>query len=559
MGSVRFEDLSEASAPHHFLHLNNSSNVDVDCNDKNNQKENTATNDMDNALSAQPSLLPSLHEDVSRLNIGDGIDANDWGQRESETQIDSSCQPLEDRQANLQAPNITTGNEHCATNHLKLSNEQQLEQSQPQSNSNDSVPPTTASRQAPLPPHFDAATNMFSFMDDGFVASFFENVLPRPQPSFAVPDVERNEVDQGAPTDFLYSSNVNFDEYPTPSTDNSPPTANETESHDSGGGTDTLGLVEGRVEASKMGEVENPLQKRGRHTVITGHLPYDNPYSIAERNLGIKMCSLKMQSTGVPSGMSREEAFARDLHEFLVEINLTGYKVPVIGGGPLDLFALMREVLLLGGVTNVVKKRAFRIVGQQLELPKSCTSAAFVLKNAYTRLLFYYEGKLVFDQTPENPCRNVNIKQIVAADKERDRIEAKIRNGSNAPNAAAGIRRRDDRKRRMSDSIPNMTMYSMQNDTVVLQDGVDYEETFEIDATNLNDEQTAKRARLSSEGEQQSGMDEFIKDFGSTVGVPTPLGAAADYEFSQEYYMSLVSNNSLTASDDVEVYSKLCI
>lgn len=182
----------------------------------------------------------------------------------------------------------------------------------------------------------------------------------------------------------------------------------------------------GRVDVVSMGIVGNPLQKSGRHTVITGRLADDNPFTHGVYNLGNKMVSAEMQNqSGSRDDASRKEYFQRDMDSFLKEIGKTTYKIPVIGGGPLDLYDLMREVLLLGGVANVVKKRAFRIVGQQLELPKSCTSAAYVLKNAYEKLLFHYEQKLVFNIYPENPNRTVNMKMMVSADKERERREAK--------------------------------------------------------------------------------------------------------------------------------------
>ncbi len=223
------------------------------------------------------------------------------------------------------------------------------------------------------------------------------------------------------------------------------PPSSSTGDHEDRGDFETGAAQVGRVDASTMGEVKNPLQKSGRHTVITGHLPDDDPYSIAVRQLGLKMVSSKMMEIGIES-LSREAAFGRDLHEFLVSIGHPNYKIPVIGGGPLNLYKLTREVLLLGGVQNVVKKRAFRIVGQQLELPKSCTSAAFVLKNAYSRLLFHYEQKLVHNIDPENPSRSINIKMIVSAEKER---EKQMRNSRSSNNSKRRMAAADEHKRRM--------------------------------------------------------------------------------------------------------------
>lgn len=177
-----------------------------------------------------------------------------------------------------------------------------------------------------------------------------------------------------------------------------------------------------RVDILSLDVVDSPLQKDGRHTIICGRLPDNNPYAIAARGLGQKMVSKKhsgFQTCEVES--ERRLNFLKDWKAFHEE--LLGYvpKRPVIGGGELDIFSLAHEVLLLGGVLNVVKKRAFRVVAQQLELPKSCTSAASVLKNAYERLLFYYEGKLVHDRMPQDVSRKLDMKRMAMEEKERER------------------------------------------------------------------------------------------------------------------------------------------
>lgn len=181
-----------------------------------------------------------------------------------------------------------------------------------------------------------------------------------------------------------------------------------------------------RVDSATMAIVENPLQKSGRHTVITGRLPDNDPFYIGVQNLGVRLVSKKFGGYIYTDDEAvRRDNFEKDLYAFLNEMRSKGLKIPIIGGGNLDLYALAREVMLLGGVQNVVKKRAFRIVGQQLELPKSCTSAAFVLKGAYEKLLFHYEQKLVFDIYPEDPFKAVNMKMIVSAEKEAERKAAK--------------------------------------------------------------------------------------------------------------------------------------
>lgn len=179
---------------------------------------------------------------------------------------------------------------------------------------------------------------------------------------------------------------------------------------------------EGRVDIASLSVMKNPLQKAGRHTVIRGKLADDHPFSIAADRLGYKLVSKENNGrTGSGDKNERRKHFMHDLKSFLKEIGNRHFKIPVIGGGDLDIYLLTREVMLLGGVHNVVRKRAFRIVAQQLGIPKTCTSAASVLKGAYERLLFHYEQRLVFGKWPENPTKAVNMKERVCQEKMKER------------------------------------------------------------------------------------------------------------------------------------------
>lgn len=188
-------------------------------------------------------------------------------------------------------------------------------------------------------------------------------------------------------------------------------------------------IIEGRVDIDSLPVLSNPLQKAGRHTVIRGRLREDHPFAIAAENLGYKLVSREYEG----EHGSREEAAARvffmsDLNAFLKEIGNDNFKIPVIGGGDLDVFMLTKEVMRLGGVHNVVRKRAFRIVAQQLGIPKTCTSAASVLKGAYEKLLFHYEQRLVYGKWPEDPKKAVNMKARVCEEKLK---EKRARNAAN--------------------------------------------------------------------------------------------------------------------------------
>lgn len=181
-------------------------------------------------------------------------------------------------------------------------------------------------------------------------------------------------------------------------------------------------VAEGRVEVSSLPVVDNPLQKAGRYTVIRGRLPDNHPLSVAANNLGITLLSKKRKlSMESKVDAARRRNFIEDLTQFLAELGDRHFKIPIIGGGELDLFLLAKEVMLLGGVRNVVKKRAFRVIAQQLGIPKTCTSAASVMKTAYEKLLFHYEQRLAFGKMPENPGQAVNMKELVSVEREQEK------------------------------------------------------------------------------------------------------------------------------------------
>lgn len=180
-----------------------------------------------------------------------------------------------------------------------------------------------------------------------------------------------------------------------------------------------------RVDILSLKVVDCPLQKNGRNTIICGRLPDDNQFAMAARDLGRRLVSKRHFSTTSSSVIitfiERRRNFYKDWTAFYEELHGFVPKLPVIGGGELDIFLLIHEVLLLGGVLSVLKKRALRIVGQQLELPKSCTSAASILKNAYENLLFYYEQKLVLDRMPKDITVKIDMKSLALLEKEKER------------------------------------------------------------------------------------------------------------------------------------------
>lgn len=180
-----------------------------------------------------------------------------------------------------------------------------------------------------------------------------------------------------------------------------------------------------RICIEEMFPVENPLEKDGRNTVIRGRLPEDNPFAKAANSLGVKLFCFKQKSLeSMPDEDSVRSNHLKDVFSFGIMTRGKKMKVPVIGGDHLNVYRLQREVLLLGGVKNVVENRAFRIVAQQLELPGSCTSAAYVLKGTYERYLYHYEQLIVFGYWPKKPNEVVNMKTIVNEGRE---IQAKAK------------------------------------------------------------------------------------------------------------------------------------
>lgn len=104
-------------------------------------------------------------------------------------------------------------------------------------------------------------------------------------------------------------------------------------------------------------------------------------------------------SVGQPLTGDRRTDFVTDHYRFMNEIGRP-FKLRRIGGAELDLYGLYKAVLERGGLQSVICMRAFKMVAQALELPKTCTSAAFILRIEYEKLLYMYEQKHVWNREP---------------------------------------------------------------------------------------------------------------------------------------------------------------
>lgn len=121
-------------------------------------------------------------------------------------------------------------------------------------------------------------------------------------------------------------------------------------------------------------------------------------------------------SEGVQLSGNPRHDFLNDHHRFMMECNRP-FKLRRIGGGELDLYGLYKAVLDRGGLQTVIMTRAFKMVAKALMLPKTCTSAAFILRVEYEKLLYLYEQKHVWGREP------VNIAPLFPAEKAKRSLQ----------------------------------------------------------------------------------------------------------------------------------------
>lgn len=133
-------------------------------------------------------------------------------------------------------------------------------------------------------------------------------------------------------------------------------------------------------------------------------------YIAAASTIGIQLQSSRASLLPV-SGDPRQD-FLLDHAQFMNDIDCP-FKLRRIGGGELDLYGLYKAVLERGGLQSVIHNRAFKMVAKALFLPKTCTSAAFILRSEYEKLLYAYEQKHVFSRLL------TDIPPIVQADRRK--------------------------------------------------------------------------------------------------------------------------------------------
>ena len=89
--------------------------------------------------------------------------------------------------------------------------------------------------------------------------------------------------------------------------------------------------------------------------------------------------------------MPERQNFVKKLFEFLQERGVSNLKIPQIGGKELDLLQLYNSVIRRGGAQKVTNNKLWKEIVSEFDLPPSCTSASFTLKNHYQKYLLAYE------------------------------------------------------------------------------------------------------------------------------------------------------------------------
>uniref|UniRef100_A0A4W6FYH6 AT-rich interactive domain 2 n=1 Tax=Lates calcarifer TaxID=8187 RepID=A0A4W6FYH6_LATCA len=95
------------------------------------------------------------------------------------------------------------------------------------------------------------------------------------------------------------------------------------------------------------------------------------------------------------------QAFLDELRQFHQSRGSPFKKIPIVGGKELDLNALYIRVVSLGGFAKVSDKNQWTELGEEFNFPRSCSNAAFALKQYYLRYLEKYEKVHHFGEDDE--------------------------------------------------------------------------------------------------------------------------------------------------------------
>ena len=103
----------------------------------------------------------------------------------------------------------------------------------------------------------------------------------------------------------------------------------------------------------------------------------------------------------------KSKLFKEDLLKWNTIHGRENFKVPQIGGKELDLYKLFKEVVSRGGYHSVCDNKQWKEIVNSLDLPASCTSASFTLRNHYNKYLQAYENYYL--KVQQNPGSSINF------------------------------------------------------------------------------------------------------------------------------------------------------
>ena len=104
----------------------------------------------------------------------------------------------------------------------------------------------------------------------------------------------------------------------------------------------------------------------------------------------------------------KSNKFKEDLAKFFSDHGKENFKCPIISGRELDLYKLFQEVMSRGGFKVVSETKQWKDVVSTLDLPPSCTSASFTIKNHYSRYLLAYETSYTKTSLPSSSSAPTN-------------------------------------------------------------------------------------------------------------------------------------------------------
>jgi hypothetical protein len=100
----------------------------------------------------------------------------------------------------------------------------------------------------------------------------------------------------------------------------------------------------------------------------------------------------------VPAEMAEDIVSYPEYEEFIAKLTRfheergTLFRAgPILGGKRIDLYLLYKLVTERGGMDKVSEERRWRKIGEEFQLPETCTSSAYILKDVYQRYLKDYE------------------------------------------------------------------------------------------------------------------------------------------------------------------------